>query len=271
MWLDSHAHLTASEFDADRDAMLARAAGAGVETMLAIGAGYGVAHNLRAAQLAARDPRVFATAGIHPHDAASLDDAARSSLESCLRLPRVVAVGECGLDYHYDHAPRPVQRAVFAEQVALARRLGLPVTIHVRGDGPDAYEDLLAIWRAEGAGALGGVLHCFTGTLDFARRAIDAGFFVSFSGILTFRRDRGLREIAAALPLERLLVETDAPLLAPEGHRGRRNEPAHVVLVGETLARLHGRAAADVAAITTANAQTLFRLHDAPPAGAGDV
>ena len=271
MWLDSHAHLTASEFDADRDAVLARASAAGVDTMLAIGAGYGTEHNVRAARLAARDPRVFATAGVHPHDAALLDDAGRASLDACLGLPRVVAVGECGLDYHYDHAPREVQRGVFAEQVALARRHGLPVTIHVRDDGPQAYDDLLAIWRAEGRGAITGVLHCYTGTLDFARRALDAGFYVSFSGILTFRRDRGLRDVAAALPLDRLLVETDAPLLAPEGFRGRRNEPAHVALVGETLARLHDRAPEDVARITTENARAVFRLDAAPAAGVFDV
>lgn len=271
MWLDSHAHLTAGEFDADRDAMLERASAAGVGAMLAIGAGYGTEHNLRAARLAACDPRVFATAGVHPHDAALLDDAGRASLEECLALPRVVAVGECGLDYHYDHAPRAVQRAVFAEQVALARRHDLPVTIHVRDDGSQAYDDLLSIWRAEGGGALAGVLHCYTGTLAFARRAIDEGFYVSFSGILTFRRDRGLREVAAALPLDRLLVETDAPLLAPEGFRGRRNEPAHVARVGETLARVHGREVEEVAHITTENARTLFRLDAAPATEARDA
>jgi TatD DNase family protein len=269
MWLDSHAHLTASEFDADREEVLARAYDAGVEAMIAIGAGYGVAHNLRAAELAARDARIFATVGVHPHDAALLDDEGRQALERWVALPRVVAVGECGLDYHYDRSPRSVQQAVFAEQVALARRHDLPVSIHVRDDADAAYEDLLAIWQGEGRGTLQGVLHCYTGTLSFARRAIDAGFYVSFSGILTFKKDRGLREVAAALPLERLMVETDAPLLAPEGFRGRRNEPCRVALVGETLARVHGRAPEEVARITAANARTLFRLAAAPaPVGA---
>jgi len=271
MWLDSHAHLTATEFDADREAVLARASAAAVDSMLAIGSGYGIENNQRAAELAARDARVFAAVGVHPHDAALLDDAGRAYLESCLALPRVVAVGECGLDYHYDHSPREVQRTVFAEQLALARQHGLPVSIHVRDDGPDAYEDLLAIWRTEGRGSLEGVLHCYTGTLEFARRALDTGFHVSFSGILTFKRDRGLREVAAALPLDRLLVETDAPLLAPEGFRGRRNEPAHVALVGEALARAHGRDPGEVARITTANARALFRLDAAPPAGGSHV
>lgn len=266
MWLDSHAHLTATEFDADRDAMLARASEAGVSALVAIGSGYGMAHNARAVELAARDRRVFATVGVHPHDAAELDDAGRRELERLVELPRVVAVGECGLDYHYDHSPRDVQRRVFAEQVALARRRGLPVSVHVRDDGPGAYDELLDIWRAEGGGALEGVLHCYTGTLAFARAALDHGFFVSFSGILTFKRDRGLRAVAAALPLDRTLVETDSPLLAPEGFRGRRNEPARVVAVGETLARVHGRAPEEIADITARNARRLFRLDDAPPA-----
>lgn len=266
MWLDSHAHLTATEFDADRDAVLARASEAGVSALVAIGSGYGLAHNARAVELAARDPRVFATVGVHPHDAAELDDAGRRELERLVGLPRVVAVGECGLDYHYDHSPRDVQRSVFAEQVALARRQGLPVSIHVRDDGPAAYDELLEIWRAEGGGALEGVLHCYTGTLAFARTALDHGFYISFSGILTFKRDRGLRDVAAALPLGRTLVETDAPLLAPEGFRGRRNEPARVVAVGEALARVHGRPPEEVAAITAGNARRLFRLDAAPPA-----
>lgn len=260
MWLDSHAHVTAAEFDADRDAVLARARAAGVEAILAVGAGYGVEHNLRAAELAAREPDVFAALGVHPHDAKLLDDDGRRRLREWLALPRVVALGECGLDYHYEHSPRATQREVFAEQLALARELGLPVSIHVRDDGGAAYDELLELWRAEGRGALEGVLHCFTGTLDFARRALDAGLCISFSGILTFKRDRGLREVARALPLERLLVETDAPLLAPEGHRGRRNEPARVTQVGETLAALKGVTAEEAARATTANARRLFRL-----------
>ncbi len=271
MWIDSHAHLTAAEFDADCAAALDRATRAGVGAVVAIGSGYGIQHSLRAAQLAAVDPRVFAAVGVHPHDAALLDDAGRADLESWLSLPRVVAVGECGLDYHYDHSPRSVQREVFAEQVALARRRRLPVSIHVRDDGPDAYDDLLDVWRSEGAGAVEGVLHCYTGTAGFARRALDVGLYVSFSGILTFKRDRGLRDVAAALPLDRLLVETDSPLLAPEGFRGKRNEPAHVVRVGEALAKIHGRDPEEVAHVTTRSAKALFRLDAAPPAGAPDV
>jgi TatD DNase family protein len=259
-WLDSHCHVTAPEFDADRDAVLARAEAAGVDTLIAIGSGWGLEACARAVELAGRDHRVFATAGVHPHDAQQWDEAARAQVAAGLALPRVVAVGECGLDYWYERSPRDVQRRAFAEQLGLARERGLPVSIHARGRDAAAYDDLLEIWRAETGGALEGVLHCYTHTEDFARQALDAGLLVSFSGILTFKRDGGLRDVARALPLDRLLIETDAPLLAPEGHRGRRNEPAWVVGVGEVLAAARGAKLEDVAAGTRANARRLFRL-----------
>jgi TatD DNase family protein len=260
MWIDSHCHVTADEFAEDRDAVLARAEAEGVEAFVAIGSGYGVARNRAAVELAARHPRVFATVGVHPHEARELDDPGRELLAELLARPRVVAVGECGLDYHYMRSAREVQRRVLAEQLASARERGLPVSIHVRGAEPDAFEELLAIWLSEGGGALEGVLHCYTGTLAFARRAIDAGLFVSFSGILTFKRDRGLRDVARALPIDRLMGETDAPLLAPEGFRGRRNEPARVALVGRVLAELQGCDVEELARATTANARRLFGL-----------
>jgi len=260
MWIDSHCHITADEFASDRDEVLARARAGSVDTLIAIGAGYGVGANARAVELAARDPRVFATVGVHPHDAAQLDDAGKARLRSWLAAPRVVAVGECGLDYWYEHSPRAQQREVFAWHVALARELRLPVSIHVRGRDGGAYEEVFDIWRAEGRGEVRGVLHCYTHDLPFARRALDANLFVSFSGILTFKRDRGLRDVAAALPLERVLVETDAPLLAPEGLRGRRNEPANVARVGAALAAAQQRPLEEIAAATAANARTLFGL-----------
>jgi TatD DNase family protein len=263
MWFDSHCHLSADAFAADLPEALARARAAGVSELVAIGSGYGVAANRRAVALAATDDRIYATVGVHPHEAAALDDAGRALLEELLEAPRVVAIGEAGLDYHYMNSPREVQREVFAEQLAVARRWDLPVSIHVRGDSPDAFGELLDIWRAEGRGELQGVLHCYTGSLEFAQRAIAENLYVSFSGILTFARDRGLRAVAAALPLSCLLVETDAPLLAPEGHRGRRNEPMHVALVGEALARIRGEALAEIARATTGNARRLFRLDGA--------
>jgi len=260
VWLDSHCHVTADEFAEDRDAVLDRAESAGVETLIAIGSGYGIEHNARAVKLAGADGRVHAAVGVHPHEAAELSDALRAKLTEWIAQPRVVAVGECGLDYHYLHSSREVQRSVFAEQLALARRSDLPVVLHVRGDEPNAFDEVLDIWRAESGGALEGVLHCYTGTLAFARRALDSGLLISFSGILTFKNDRGLRDIAKALPLDRLLVETDAPLLAPQGFRGKRNEPLHVGLVGEALAAVHGLPAEEVALVTTGNARRLFRL-----------
>jgi TatD DNase family protein len=260
VWLDSHCHVTADAFAEDRSSVLDRAEAEGVEAFVAIGSGYGVAQNERAVELAAADPRVFASVGVHPHEARELDAAGRERLTAWLARPRVVAVGECGLDYHYMNSPREVQRAVFAEQLGLARRHDLPVSLHVRGDEPNAFEEALDIWRSEGGGELRGVLHCYTGSLEFARRALDDGLEVSFSGILTFKRDRGLREVARGLPLERLMLETDAPLLAPEGFRGRRNEPARVALVGHALADVKELPVEDVARTTTANARRLFRL-----------
>jgi TatD DNase family protein len=260
MWFDSHCHLGADEFAGDRDEVAARAFAGGVEGLIAIGSGYGVARNARAVALAEADPRVWATVGVHPHEATELDDAGRAEIARLLAHPRVVGVGEAGLDYHYMNSPRAVQRAVFAEQLAWARERALPVSIHVRGDEPNAFDELLDIWTAEGGEDVGGVLHCYTGTLAFARRALDARLDISFSGILTFKRDRGLRDVAAALPLERVLVETDAPLLAPEGHRGRRNEPARVADVGHALARVQQRPVDEVARITTQNARARFRL-----------
>jgi TatD DNase family protein len=260
MWIDSHCHITADEFREDRDQILERAAEAGVDTVIAIGAGYGLEHNERAVTLAAADPRIFATVGVHPHDADQLDDEGRKRLRQWIGRPRVVAVGECGLDYFYMNTAREIQREVFAEQVALAREINLPVVIHVRDRGEDAYRDLMAIWKREGGDQLAGLLHCYSHDLPFARRAVDAGFYVSFSGILTFKRARELREVAAALPGDRLLVETDAPLLAPEGFRGKRNQPAHVRLVGEALAQARGRSASEVARETAENTRRLFRL-----------
>jgi TatD DNase family protein len=263
VWLDSHCHLAADEFAADRDAVLERSREAGVEALVAIGSGYGIEQNGRAVALAAAEPQVAATVGVHPHEAAALDAEGRARLRAWLDAPQVVAVGECGLDYHYMNSPRKVQRRVFAEQLGWARERGLPVSIHVRGDEPNAFEELLDIWRVEGRGDLEGVLHCYTGSLDFARRALEARLWISFSGILTFKSADSLREVARELPLDRLLVETDAPLLSPVPHRkDRRNEPARVRCVGEVLAAVRGVPLETVARATTANARRLFRLEE---------
>jgi len=262
MWLDSHCHLTADRFAEDRDQVILRAQEAGVDTMIAIGSGYGFAGNFAAVDLAHAQPGVHATVGIHPHEASEFDDEILAQLRAWLADPAVVALGECGLDYHYMNSEREAQRRAFAGQLALARELGVPVTIHVRGDEPDAYGEMLEIWLAEGQGELEGVLHCYTGTKEFARRAMDAGFMVSFSGIVTFKRSEDLREVARSVPLDRLMVETDAPFLAPEGHRGKRNEPAWVALVGERIAEIHGTTPQQVAQATRENARRFYNLAD---------
>ncbi len=260
MWIDSHCHLSATAFDADRATVLERAQAAGVKTLLSIGAGYGIDGNGAAIELAHSEPGIFATAGVHPHDAALWHAETSERLRGWLADARVVAVGECGLDYHYLNSPREIQRTAFAEQLALARECALPVSIHVRDDGPTAYEDLLDIWRVEGGGSLAGVLHCYTYSAEFAQRALEQNLYISFSGILTFKRDRGLRDVAAQVPLERTLIETDAPFLAPQQHRGQRNEPAWITEVGGVLAQIHGCSSEAIAAVTSANARALFRL-----------
>lgn len=260
MWFDSHCHVTAARFDADREDVLGRAREAGVDLLIAIGSGYGISGNAAAVALAEREAQIFAAVGVHPHEAVELDDPKRRAIRDWLAHPKVMALGECGLDYHYMNSPRDTQLAVLREQLSLARELDIPVVIHLRGDEPDAYEDLLAIWIEHGEGALSGVLHCYTGTLPFAERAIEHGFCVSFSGILTFKRSEALRDVAAGLPLEKLMVESDAPFLAPEGHRGRRNEPAWVPRVGETLATLHQTTPHEIARVTSRNARQFFRL-----------
>ncbi|HIF98320.1 MAG TPA: TatD family deoxyribonuclease [Myxococcales bacterium] len=260
MWLDSHCHLTADRYAEDRDEVIARARQAGVDAMVAIGSGYGFAGNHAAVALAHGEADIHATVGIHPHEASEFNEAIRDQLRTWLSDPQVVALGECGLDYHYMNSNRDVQREALASQLNLARELAVPVAIHVRGDEPDAYAEMLDIWRSEGDGGLSGVLHCYTGTREFAHRALDAGFMVSFSGIVTFKRSQELRDVARSIPLDRIMVETDAPFLAPEGYRGKRNEPAWVARVGEQIAELHGVEIDEIGRRTSDNARRFYRL-----------
>jgi TatD DNase family protein len=263
---DSHAHLGAPELYREASAILERARGAGVGGTIAVGAGYGLEQNAFAVALADEHADVWATAGIHPHDASLWSDVAERAIEGWLAHERVVAVGECGLDYWYEHSPRDAQQDCLRAQLRLARRTGLPLVIHVRSSrgSRDAFDDLLRIFDDEGAERSRGVIHCFTGDRSFAESCLERGFDISFSGILTFKNAAELREVAASLPLERLLVETDSPLLAPEPHRSRRNEPAFVGRIVECLAELHGRSPSDVAARTDGSARRAFRLPEAP-------
>lgn len=249
--VDTHAHLTDPQLAGDEDGVLARAEAAGVAAIVDVGTD--LATSRAAIERARRCPAIFATAGVHPHDAKVADEAAFAELRRLAAEARVVAVGECGLDYFRDHSPRDVQRRVFARQLALAKELGLPAVIHCR----DAYADCLDIVAAELGAEARGVLHCFLGDAASARRALDLGLHLGIGGGLT--RQEALRPVVAALPIERLLVETDCPYQTPRPRRGR-NEPAFVRLVAECLAATLGVPFERVAEATTANARQLFRL-----------
>ncbi|MCX8071314.1 MAG: TatD family hydrolase [Candidatus Binatia bacterium] len=232
--IDSHCHLHDQAFDQDRDQVYQRALRAGVRMLVEIGASDGLDGNRRALSFAAHHEGVYATVGIHPHDAKEATPEALATLESLVAHPRVIAVGETGLDYHYDHSPRPQQRELLRYFIDLARRNQLPLTVHLR----EAEDDLLEIFRLERAQEVGGVIHCFTGSWETAKRFLDLGFFLSFSGVVTFKNAEGVREVARKVPEDRFLLETDAPYLAPVPRRGRRNEPAFVLYTAECIARL---------------------------------
>jgi TatD DNase family protein len=256
-FVDSHCHIDGSEYDEDRDEVIARARDAGVTTMLNLGTGdpHSGAFE-RAVELAEKHQGIFAAIGVHPHDAKLYDDGAEERLIGLARQSSsVVAWGEIGLDYHYDHSPREVQRDVFRRQLQIGRQLNLPVVIHSR----EADDDTIDILRSELAGYdRAGVLHCFGGSLQMAQAAIKLGFFISFAGNLTFKKADDLRDVARQLPLDRLLVETDCPYLTPVPFRGKRNEPARVVETAAVLAELHQKTPDEMAAITSNNFERLF-------------
>jgi len=258
MYIDSHAHLEMPPFDPDREDVIRRARDAGVRTLLNVGSADPGTDSLRRAfDLVERYDFMYTSVGVHPHEARRVTEADYDALLEASAHPKVLAWGEIGLDYHYDHSPRPVQQAVFRRQLQCARRLGRPVIIHTRS----ADEDTIAILReAAVAGPLRGILHCFTGGEALARAAVAMGFLISFSGILTFKAAGDLRAIAAGLPLDRVLIETDSPYLAPVPHRGRRNEPAFVVEVARTLAGLHGLPVEEIGRRTAENFRQFFRL-----------
>jgi TatD DNase family protein len=252
--VDSHCHIDMPQFDPDRDAVVARAREAGLVEMLVVGGVDEEGGHRRALQVA-ESYGLPATAGVHPHEARLADEAAYDELRGLAREGRLVAIGEIGLDFHYDHSPRPAQREAFRRQVRLAREVGLPVVVHTR----EADEETASVLEEEGAAEAGGVIHCFTGGPELARRALALGFFISFSGIVTFPRAEVIQQVARDVPEDRLLVETDAPFLAPPPHRGRRNEPAFVVEVARRLAELRGTTVEAVGAAALRNHAHLFR------------
>ncbi len=255
MLIDSHVHLDDLRYDTDRNAVLQRAEAAEVEAMITIGCD--LATSRAAVTLAQAHPRVFATIGVHPHEAKEIKEGWYEAFRSLARQPKVVAYGEIGLDYHYDHSPREVQRERFREQIHLARELALPLVIHTR----EAQEDTVTILREEGAKDLGGVFHCFSGDAWLAKDALDLGFYLSFSGVLTFKNATMLRDIAKTVPLDRLMIETDCPYLTPVPYRGKRNEPAYVQYVAETLAEVRRNGSLEsIARSTMDNTKRLFRI-----------
>lgn len=248
--VDSHCHLDDAKFDGDREQVIERALAAGVERMVAIGTGNGPPDLETGIRQAEKYSFMYATIGVHPHDAAKAGDETFGRLRELAAHPKVVAFGEIGLDYHYDFSPRDVQRSVFEKQLALAAESGHPVVIHTR----EAWDDTVAMlrhWRGAG------IIHCFTGDEEQARQALDLGFHLSFGGVLTFPKAETVRQAARITPGDRLLVETDCPYLAPVPHRGKRNEPAFVVETVRRLAEVRGSSAGDLAELTTRNFEEL--------------
>ena len=271
MFIDSHAHLEGKRYDADRDEVLARAKHSGIEAYLAIGNGEGPDTADCAIRLAnkyagqAQYPEIWASVGIHPHEASLANDAADSQMLEWARHPKVIAWGEIGLDYFYDHSPREVQKAVFRRQMELAQTAKLPIIIHCRpsDNSENAWDDSLALiaeqWAPSG---LGGILHCFTGSIEHARRALDIGFMISFAGNVTFPKAQSIRDAAQFVPLDRMLIETDSPYLAPIPHRGQRNEPMFVTEVARQIGQLRGLSAESVGQQTADNFRRFFKLDE---------
>ncbi len=263
MLVDSHAHLEMPQFDADRDTVLRRAREVGVETIVAIGSGTGPGSLDCGIRLAEQHDWMYATIGIHPHEARLAAESDYLELQRLAQHPKVIAWGEIGLDYYYDHSPREVQHEVFLRQMEIARAAKLPIVIHCRPseNSENAWDECLSLIRERwGSSGLGGVLHCFTGSLEHARAALTMGFMISFAGNTTFPKAQNIRDAARQVPLDRMLIETDSPFLAPVPHRGKRNEPAFVREVARQIGELRGLTAEEVGARTAENFRRFFGL-----------
>jgi TatD DNase family protein len=256
MLIDSHAHIQGKEYVGEREAVIARACEAAVEKIIAVGGAGDMSSNTDAIALADTFPNIYATVGMHPHDAKDVGEADVAQLKALVSHAKVIAVGETGLDYYYDHSPRDLQRRVFQQFIHMACETNLPIVVHER----DAAQQVTELLRSEGGRKLRGVIHCFTGNYEAAREYLDLGFYLSFTGIITFKNAEALREVVRKVPLERMLVETDSPYLTPVPHRGKRNEPAYVRFVAETIATIKEAAFEEVADTTTRNVRDLFKI-----------
>jgi len=249
MFIDSHCHLDSDQFDADRDAVITRALEAGVSLMVAIGTGNGPPDLAAGIRLADKYEYFYATVGIHPHDASKSTEEVLHHLEQLASHPKVIAIGEIGLDYHYDFSPRETQQAVFISQIKIAEAAKKPIVIHTR----EAWDDTISLLRENWNPQHGGIMHCFSGGPKEARQALDLGFHLSFGGIVTFPKAQEIQEAARLCPADRLLIETDAPYLAPVPKRGKRNEPAYIVETARKLAALRNVSPDEIAETTTTN------------------
>jgi TatD DNase family protein len=253
--IDSHCHITSEKFDTDRADVIQRAWDAGLTQLISIGAGNGMEDNHKAIALAASDPRIYATVGLHPHDADQFTDETIAELEALAQHTRVVAIGETGLDYHYDFADRDKQAQAFRAQVALAQKLSLPFVIHNRESDDDLFTILDTFPKP-----LAGILHCFTSDRALAQRALSYGLHISVPGVVTFKKADAIREALPHIPRDRLLIETDAPYLAPVPYRGKRNEPSYVVETAKVIADTLGMPLDEFSKVTTENTVKLFGL-----------
>jgi TatD DNase family protein len=256
MLIDSHAHIQGKEYAGAVETVIARAREAGIDKIIAVGGAGEMSSNHDAVALASLYDDVYATVGMHPHDAKDVGPEELKSLRELTIHPKVIAVGETGLDYYYSHSPHDVQRRVFMDFINLARQAGLPLIVHER----DAAQDAAQLLRSEGTGDLRGVIHCFTGNYEAACAYLDLGFYLSFTGIITFKNAEPLRDVVRQVPLKKILIETDSPYLTPVPHRGKRNEPAYVRLVAEAVAIIKSVSLEEVAQITSGNARELFSI-----------
>jgi TatD DNase family protein len=254
--IDSHAHIQGKEYAGETAAVIQRASESGVEQIIVVGGAGDMSSNTDAIALAESCANLYATVGMHPHDAKDVGEEELQELKKLAAHAKVIAIGETGLDYFYDHSPREVQRRVFAQFIRLAAETELPLVVHER----DAPGEAIQLLRGEGAGKVRGVIHCFTGDYDAARNYLDLGFYLSFTGIITFKNAEALRDVVRKVPLDNMFVETDSPYLTPVPHRGKRNEPAYARLVAETVALVKRVALEDVANATTRNVRQLFRI-----------